>query len=51
MVYPLQDGLHDLGGGSYLYASRGAGTWGPPLRVLSPPEVTIIELTRMDQGG
>ena len=51
MVYPLQDGLHDLGGGSYLYASRGTGTWGPPIRVLSPPEVTIIELTRVDQGG
>jgi predicted MPP superfamily phosphohydrolase len=29
---------------SYLYVSRGAGTWGPPIRFLSPPEVTIIEL-------
>jgi len=51
MVYPLQDGLHDLGGGSHLYASRGTGTWGPPIRVLSPPEVTIIELIRLDEGG
>jgi predicted MPP superfamily phosphohydrolase len=24
--------------------SRGSGTWGPPLRFLSPPEVTIIDL-------
>jgi uncharacterized protein len=46
MVYPLQNGLHDLGGGSKIYTSRGSGTWGPPLRVLSPPEVTIIELVR-----
>ncbi|OHB70794.1 MAG: metallophosphoesterase [Planctomycetes bacterium RBG_16_43_13] len=29
---------------SYLYVSRGAGTWGPPIRFLSPPEVTVIEL-------
>jgi len=50
MVYPLQDGLHDLGEGSYLYASRGTGTWGPPIRVLSPPEVTMIELIRLDEG-
>lgn len=29
---------------SYLYVSRGAGTWGPPIRFLSPPEITIIDL-------
>jgi hypothetical protein len=27
-----------------LYVSRGSGTWGPPIRFLSPPEVTIIRL-------
>lgn len=31
---------------SYLYVSRGSGTWGPPIRFLSPPEVTVIELVR-----
>jgi uncharacterized protein len=46
IVYPMQDGLYDLGKGSMLYTSRGSGTWGPPMRVLSPPEVTIIELVR-----
>jgi len=46
MAYPMQNGLYDLGKGSMLYASRGSGTWGPPMRVLSPPEVTIIELVR-----
>ncbi len=29
---------------SYLYISRGAGTWGPPIRFLSPPEVAVIDL-------
>lgn len=28
----------------YLYVSRGSGTWGPPIRFLSPPEVTVFEL-------
>ncbi|MGA7877028.1 MAG: metallophosphoesterase [Desulfoferrobacter sp.] len=45
-MYPLQDGYYELGKGSSLYTSRGSGTWGPPIRVLSPPEVTIIELVR-----
>jgi uncharacterized protein len=46
IAYPMQNGLYDLGNGSMLYTSRGSGTWGPPIRVLSPPEVTIIELVR-----
>jgi predicted MPP superfamily phosphohydrolase len=29
---------------SHLYVSRGSGTWGPPIRFLSPPEVTVINL-------
>jgi predicted MPP superfamily phosphohydrolase len=45
-VYPMQNGLYKLEKGAWLYTSRGSGTWGPPIRVLSPPEVTIIELTR-----
>lgn len=32
-------------GESLLYVSRGTGTWGPPLRFLAPPEVTLFELT------
>ena len=37
-------GLYDLGGGSLIYTNRGTGTWGPPLRLLSPAEVTIITI-------
>jgi hypothetical protein len=37
-------GLHHLNNGTYLYVSRGTGTWGPPIRFLAPPEVTIIDI-------
>ncbi len=46
MAYPLNAGRFDLPGGAILRVSRGTGTWGPPVRVLSPPEVTVIELIR-----
>ena len=39
--YPYLAGLYDLGMGSRIYTSRGTGTWGPPLRLLAPPEVRI----------
>jgi predicted MPP superfamily phosphohydrolase len=42
--YPYLSGLFDLPEGSSLYVSRGTGTWGPPIRFLSPPEMTLIEL-------
>lgn len=44
LYYPVDAGLADIGEGSQLYVSRGTGTWGPPIRFLSPPEVTIIDL-------
>ncbi len=44
LFYPRATGLSRTEGGSYLYHSRGSGTWGPPVRFLSPPEVTIIDL-------
>ncbi len=44
LLYPTQEGLANLPSKSHLYVSRGSGTWGPPIRFLSPPEVTVIEL-------
>jgi predicted MPP superfamily phosphohydrolase len=44
LSYPLPTGLTRIAGGGWLYVSRGTGTWGPPLRVLAPPEITLIEL-------
>lgn len=37
-------GLYELGGGAQLYVSRGTGAWGPPLRLLAPPEVTLVTI-------
>jgi uncharacterized protein len=44
LVYPVKMEISGEGTGSLLYVSRGSGTWGPPLRVLAPPEVTVIDL-------
>ena len=46
MAYPLNAGAFELPQGGFLRVSRGTGTWGPPVRFLSPPEVTVIELVR-----
>jgi len=44
LYYPVHAGLASLDKGSRLYVSRGTGTWGPPIRFLSPPEITVIDL-------
>lgn len=36
-------GMYDLPEGK-LYISRGAGYWGPPLRLLAPSDITLIRL-------
>ena len=51
LFYPFIAGLYHLRPGSALYVSRGSGTWGPPIRVLAPPEVTVIELFRPPADG
>ncbi|MBI4689601.1 MAG: metallophosphoesterase [Nitrospirae bacterium] len=48
LYYPVHAGFASLPNNSGLYVSRGAGTWGPPIRFLSPPEVTVIELVHED---
>lgn len=42
--YPIRTGLTNLGKGSLIYVSRGTGVWGPPIRFMAPPEVTVIDL-------
>jgi uncharacterized protein len=49
LYYPVQAGLAKVSDASLLYVSRGSGTWGPPIRFLSPPEVTVIELVHSDK--
>lgn len=42
--FPVRAGLTEMQNGSYLYVSRGTGVWGPPIRFLAPPEITVIDL-------
>lgn len=44
LQYPLPGGYVELDHQAKLYTSRGTGTWGPQMRVLSPPELTVIEV-------
>lgn len=45
LFFQTYAGLVQLPNNSRLYVNRGSGTWGPPIRFLSPPEVTVIELS------
>ena len=42
--FPFHSGNFRLAKGALLHVSRGTGTWGPPIRFLSPPEITVIDL-------
>lgn len=44
LSYPLNHGLHQFAPNRHMYVNRGTGTWGPPIRILAPPEITIIDL-------
>jgi len=49
LFYPVKTGYSLFSQGSSLYVSRGTGTWGPPIRFMAPPEVTVIELSHSDR--
>jgi predicted MPP superfamily phosphohydrolase len=44
LIFPMQAGYFNLPHHSALYVSRGTGTWGPPIRFLAPPEITVFDL-------
>jgi predicted MPP superfamily phosphohydrolase len=44
LSFPVKSGINRLTDGFILYVSRGTGTWGPPIRFLAPPEVTVIDI-------
>jgi len=44
LKYHLAGGTATTTAGSLFHVSRGSGTWGPPLRFLAPPEVTVIDI-------
>nr|WP_296766356.1 metallophosphoesterase [Rhodococcus sp. (in: high G+C Gram-positive bacteria)] len=42
---PSVEGLDSIGS-TTLYTTRGAGAWGPPIRVAAPPEIAMLQLVR-----
>lgn len=48
LKYPVIEGTATTAAGALLHVSRGSGTWGPPLRFMAPPEVTIIDIVPAD---
>jgi len=42
--FPIPSGTTNLKNGTKIHVSNGTGTWGPPIRFLAPPEVTIIDI-------
>jgi hypothetical protein len=47
LVFPYFGGLYKKGK-DHLYVSAGTGTWGPPMRLGSRNEITVIELEPSD---
>lgn len=50
LFFLYNNGLFRVGNNSYLYVSSGTGTWGPPVRFLSPPEITIFAFQREEKA-
>ncbi len=46
--YPYVTGLYSLGS-AHLYTSPGTGTWGPPMRFVARPKVTVIDVERAEK--
>lgn len=44
MLFTHHRGHFLLPSGGRLHVSRGTGTWGPPIRIASPPEITVIDI-------
>ncbi|MCX5848787.1 MAG: metallophosphoesterase [Deltaproteobacteria bacterium] len=44
LFFPRNQGYYQLGVNKSVYITSGAGTWGPPVRIFAPPEITIIDL-------
>ncbi len=44
LAYRVHTGLTVLPDGRHLYVSRGAGTWGPPMRLFARPEIALFTI-------
>lgn len=50
LKFPIPCGTTTASNGSTIHVSRGSGTWGPPMRLLAPPEVTVIDIVNTSSG-
>lgn len=48
--FPIPCGTTTVTNGSVIHVSRGSGTWGPPMRLFAPPEVTVIDIVSAAPG-
>ena len=49
LQYKARHGLTRIADQTYLYLSRGTGSWGPQMRVFAPPEITVFDLSNGEQ--
>ena len=49
LQYKARHGLTKVANQTYLYLSRGTGSWGPQIRVFAPPEITVFDLCHGDK--
>jgi predicted MPP superfamily phosphohydrolase len=45
LQYKIRHGLTKIANQTYIYLSRGTGSWGPQMRVFAPPEITVFDLS------
>jgi uncharacterized protein len=50
IFFPYVGGFYEFPSQGSLYVSRGSGTWGPPIRFLTPPEVALFEFVHDDKA-
>ncbi len=46
LQFHFMEGLYSLADGAQLYVTPGTGTWGPPMRVGTSAEITLVTLER-----
>ncbi len=44
LIFETDRGVKELAPGKFIVVSKGVGTGGPPMRLLSPPDVFVVEL-------
>lgn len=49
IVFPMNQGLYLLNDGNYLYVNKGIGTWGAPVRFMTPPQAALFTITSIMQ--